>query len=681
MLTPTPTERGRIWLLEDSALEAEMARRALATSQDVELFIDGSVVLERSATGTVPDVIVLDWHLPGISGVEVCRHLRAQNDPMSLPILMLTGAGRKPEILEALAAGANDYVTKPYDVAELVARVGTLVRASRVHRAQQSRARQLALSADIGAALTKSKNLDDIARRCANAIRTHLDATAVEVWAVRDRTLALVLSTNPSEKATPETIIRQVADTRLAHLAEDASGAALSGRHTPAGGFAALPLVVQEEVLGVIAICTPRPIADSDEVLRAVADLVALGIARARTEEERLVLLDRERATRADAEAANRSKDEFLAMVSHELRTPLNAITGWTTMLLSGNLPADRVERALQTIDRSARSQAQLIDDLLDISRIVSGKLRLNVGSVDVPSVAEMALESVRLGADAKGVAIDAAIASDAGRITGDVDRIQQVIWNLLTNALKFTPKGGRVLLAVTRDGDRIVILVQDSGQGIGADFLPYVFERFKQADGTTTRMKGGLGLGLAIVKHIVELHGGTIEASSEGVERGSRFQVVLPVNAETSDGPRPSLRVNADSPAIERPRELEGLRVLIVDDEPDARELLRTLLESCKVVVTTAGSAAEAFEAVRTTKLDVILSDIAMPEEDGLSLIKRVRALPREEGGRVAAVALTAYARLEDRTRALRAGFNSHVAKPVEANELLAVLSSFANR
>jgi signal transduction histidine kinase/CheY-like chemotaxis protein len=432
----------------------------------------------------------------------------------------------------------------------------------------------------------------------------------------------------------------------------------------------------------VLAFCTSQPLNDALSVLGTVADLLALGIARARVEEERVVLLDRERNTRAEAEAANRSKDEFLAMVSHELRTPLNAITGWTAMLIAGGLEPVRQKRALETIERSARSQAQLIDYLLDISRIISGKLRVNVGSVDVPSIAEMALESVRLAADSKGVTLDAHIEAAAGQLTGDADRIQQIIWNLLSNAIKFTPKGGRVQLHVTREERGIVILVEDSGQGIPSEFLPHVFERFKQVDGTTTRSKGGLGLGLAIVKHLTELHGGTIEVQSEGAGKGASFRAVLPGAAAQRDltadaGPTFSV----PRPSFERPRELEGLRVLVLDDEADARDLLKALLESCKMHVTTVSYAADAFEVVRRQDVDVVLSDIAMPIEDGLSFIKRVRALPRDEGGRVPAVALTAYARLEDRTRALRAGFNSHVAKPVEASELLAVISSLVTR
>lgn len=660
-----------------------MARRALSTHHDVEMFTDGSVVLERAAaSSSVPDVVVLDWQLPGVSGVEVCRVLRATHDAMALPILMLTVQGHKDAVLEALAAGANDYVTKPYDMAEVIARVSTLVRTSRLQRAQLRRARQLALSADIGAALTKGKNLEAVAERCAEALAKHMDAVAIEIWTKKDGALSLLTTRTCADACVPERVVHEVAHSQQPIVTDDIAGRPELHGCGRASGFAAVPLVLRDETLGVVAFCSSEPLRDALAILTTVADLLALGIARARIEEERVGLLERERNTRAEAEAANRSKDDFLAMVSHELRTPLNAITGWTSMLLSGALEPDRVKRALETIARNARSQAQLIDDLLDISRIISGKLRVNVSSVDVASVAELALESVRLAADSKGVSLEASIDARVGQLTGDADRIQQIIWNLLSNAIKFTPKGGRVALVVRRDERGITIAVEDTGQGIPPEFVPHVFERFKQVDGTVTRSKGGLGLGLAIVKHLVELHGGTIDVRSEGLGKGARFEVVLPGSgARADESVRASSTFVSLRPSFDRPREVEGLRVLVLDDEPDARDLLRTLLESCKVHVTTASNAREAFEVVKGKEVDVVLSDIAMPEEDGLSFIRRVRALSRAEGGRVPAVALTAYARLEDRTRALRAGFNSHVAKPVEASELLAVLTSLASR
>jgi signal transduction histidine kinase/DNA-binding response OmpR family regulator len=671
-------DRGRVWLLEDSALEAEMARRALAASQDVEHFTDGSVLLERAASGALPDVVVLDCQLPGIGGTEVCRVLRATNDAIALPVLMLTVEGGKTEIVDALAAGANDYVTKPYDVTELVARVGTLVRTSRLNAVQARRARQLALAADVGAILTRGGSLEDIGRRVADNLTLHMEASVVEVWmATRDgRSLLARSGATIASPVAPE-LVRAVADQKIAFSTDDAaSEPRLAGLEGRVRGFAAIPLVVRDELVGVLAVGTRHAVSDASAALATVADLLALGFARARADEERVAVLERERATRADAEAANRSKDEFLAMVSHELRTPLNAITGWAGMLLNGGLDAARTQRAIETIERNARAQAQLIDDLLDVSRIITGKLRLAVGKVDVASIADLALESVRLAADAKGVALDSHVADEVGTVSGDAERIQQVVWNLLTNAIKFTPRGGKVTLLLDRTPEALTIAVADTGQGIATDFLPYVFDRFKQADGSPTRQKGGLGLGLAIVRHIVELHGGTISVESEGEGRGATFTASFPLDAQIRAASS-AVSPRAHPTPVSAPREVEGMRILVIDDEPDARELLRTLLESCRVDVTTASSAAEGFELLQQRKHDVVLSDIAMPGEDGLSFIRRVRALPRESGGRIPALALTAYARLEDRTRALLAGFNGHVAKPVEPSELLAMLSS----
>ena len=657
-------ERGRVWVLEDSPLEAELARRALSSEQDVELFNDGSVLLERAARGAKPDVVVIDWQLPGISGVDVCRVIRTTDDAMSVPILMLTSQGRKEAIVEALAAGANDYVTKPYDVSELVARVATLVRTSHLQSAQKRRSRQLALAADVGEALTTATGIAATAHRCAEALQARLEASVVEIWTHDEGDLTLSARIAKGSDTIPTALVRAV-------------GAGAPALNEGPPGPVALPLVVHGETIGVVAVKSALPRAEASAGLGTVASLLALGFARARVEGERAQMSKRERSARAEAEAANLAKDEFLAMVSHELRTPLNAITGWTRMLLTDQIDPARAKRALDTIDRNARAQARLIDDLLDISRIVSGKLHLDIGAVDVAATAELAVESLRLAAEAKKIELTTSIDPGAGHIKGDAARLQQIVGNLLSNAIKFTSSGGHVSLDVKREGERVVVLVKDDGQGIAPDFLPYVFDRFRQADGTLTRLKGGLGLGLAIARHIVDLHGGSIEAASEGLGRGAMFRVTLPVDMQL-DAAAARLR-EARNVALERPRDIEGLRVLVVDDEPDARELMRELLESCKMIVTTAANATEAFSAIRDLKHDVVLSDLAMPGEDGLTFIARVRALPREEGGRIPAVALTGLAGAADRARVLRAGFTSHLPKPVEPNELFAVLSSVA--
>ncbi|WP_269149086.1 ATP-binding protein [Corallococcus macrosporus] len=397
---------------------------------------------------------------------------------------------------------------------------------------------------------------------------------------------------------------------------------------------------------------------------------------------ERERLLERERAARAEAEEANRLKDEFLATVSHELRTPLTAVLGWVQMLRTGTLSPEKRERALATVERNARAQGQLVEDLLDVSRIMTGKLKLEVSSVDVSQVVEAALDSLRPAAEAKGIRVQAALDS-GGTIMGDTSRLQQVVWNLLSNAVKFTPKGGRVQVLVERRNSAVEITVADTGQGISAQFLPHVFERFRQADGSTTRKAGGLGLGLSIVRHLVELHGGTVTAFSEGEGRGATFVVSLPqaVALRRELLVPPALRGPLAEQDIPCPPQLAGLRLLIVDDEEDTRELLRSITETCGGIVTTASSADEGLGKLREGTFDVLVSDVGMPREDGYRFITRVRALPPEQGGAIPAVALTAYTRMEDRTRALLAGFDTHVPKPIEPVELMAVIASMATR
>ena len=373
---------------------------------------------------------------------------------------------------------------------------------------------------------------------------------------------------------------------------------------------------------------------------------------------------------------ANRMKDEFLATVSHELRTPLNAILGWVRMLRSDALSAEKRERALETIERNATSQAQLIEDLLDVSRIISGKVRLDVATVDVAAVVENALDSVRPAASAKGVTLHQVVDPSAGPVLGDSERLQQIVWNLLANAVKFTPKNGAVRVAVNRREPFVDIVVADDGAGIESDFLPSVFDRFRQADATPAREHGGLGIGLAIVRHLVDLHGGTVRAESEGLGKGTTFTVSLPILSLRS---RTLERTTPKPTTDPRPSELSGVQILVVDDEPDARELMSELLTSREAQVLTAGTVDEAIRLVKEHRPDIVISDIGMPGEDGYALVRKLRALPASDGGKTPAVALTAYACSEDRTKALIAGFNMHVPKPVEPAELFAVLASLA--
>jgi PAS domain S-box-containing protein len=411
----------------------------------------------------------------------------------------------------------------------------------------------------------------------------------------------------------------------------------------------------------------------------AMADITE----RKRAEAERERLLARETELRARAEEASRLKDEFLATISHELRTPLTAILGWAHMLRTGQFAEGSTTKALETIERNARAQAQLIEDLLDVSRIITGKLRLDVRRVEPTSFVDSAVEALRPAAEAKGVRVQKVLDTGIVSVSGDPARLQQVVWNLLSNAVKFTPKGGRVQVRVERVNSHIEIIVSDTGVGIEPEFLPHVFDRFRQADGSTTKQYGGLGLGLSIVRHLVEMHGGTVRAESEGAGRGSTFTVMLPVTPvyqHADAGERVQVADREPLP-YECPDRLDGLRLLVVDDEADTCELLKAGLERCGADVTTAGSAAEALAELSKSQPDVLISDIGMPGEDGYELIRKVRGLPAESGGRVPAIALTAYARTEDRMQALRAGYHMHVTKPVELAELAAIVASLALR
>ena len=392
---------------------------------------------------------------------------------------------------------------------------------------------------------------------------------------------------------------------------------------------------------------------------------------------ERRARLEAETA-RAQAESANRMKDQFLSTVSHELRTPLNAMLGWATLLRGGKLDPERRAHALETIERNARVQVRLIEDLLDLGRILQGKFQLAVGPVEVVRVVEAAIDSVRPAADAKGVRLQRTLDSHA-TIVGDAERLQQIAWNLLSNAIKFTQRGGRVLVTVRRAPSYVELAVADTGEGIAPEFLPHVFEPFRQADGAISRRTGGLGLGLSIVRSLVELHGGTVSAASDGVGLGATFTVRLPM-APVRAATREVVAQASEPPAgaaFECPPALAGLRVLVVDDEKDTRELLTLVLEQCDAVVTTAAGAGEALARLESDRFDVLVSDVGMPDEDGLSMIRRIRQLPADRGGRLPALALTAYARGEDRAQALRAGFNIHLAKPVDPSELVLVIAA----
>ncbi|MGQ0697689.1 MAG: ATP-binding protein [Panacagrimonas sp.] len=396
----------------------------------------------------------------------------------------------------------------------------------------------------------------------------------------------------------------------------------------------------------------------------------------------REALLDAERSARAEAERASRMKDEFVATLSHELRTPLTPILGWVAILKRTGPPDAQTAQGLEVIERNARVQTQIIDDLLDVSRIVSGKVRLDIQPVNLAEVIDAGVATVLPAADAREIRLNTVIDSGTQSIRGDAARLQQIVWNLLSNAIKFTPRGGRVEISLTRVESRVEIAVADSGAGIAPDFLPHVFERFRQADSSTTRQYGGLGLGLAIVKQLAELHGGSVAAHSAGVGQGARFTVTLPVVAvhvpdavEPREHARPGRSGGVDDSDVS----LKGLRILVVEDDHDARALIAMVLEGRGAEVLRAASAEEALVAVRSLRPQLMVSDIGMPGVDGYELMRLVRLLPADAGGTIPAIALTAFARSEDRTRALGAGYQLHLVKPIEPPELVAAVASIA--
>jgi PAS domain S-box-containing protein len=434
--------------------------------------------------------------------------------------------------------------------------------------------------------------------------------------------------------------------------------------------YAGQPLIAQGRLLGTLSFASltrTHFTAAEVELLQSTCDQIAIAL-------ERTNLTHSLQQQAEQLRQANRIKDEFLAVLSHELRSPLNPILGWSKLLQSGGLNAQKTAQALATIERNAKLQAELIEDLLDVSRILQGKLRLNVSSVNLTTIIQLAIETVQLAAEAKSIAIEVQLDPELGQVSGDATRLQQIVWNLLSNAVKFTPMGGHVTVQLASVSNQAQITISDTGQGIPPHFVPHVFDYFRQEDGATTRKFGGLGLGLAIVRHLVELHGGTVEATSPGEGLGATFTVKLPLRSVQSN-------VSSDRPAAQNPLDLNGIRVLVIDDEADSREFVAFVLERASARVTTATTAGEGFALLTQSQPDVLLSDIGMPDMDGYMLMRQVRLLPPEQGGNVLAIALTAYAGDFNQQQALQAGFQQHLAKPIEPEALIRIIANLMNR
>jgi signal transduction histidine kinase/CheY-like chemotaxis protein len=685
--------------IEDSPLDAELLVERLRADGFVcrvrrvdsrEAFL--AAVAQRS-----PDLILSDYSLPQYDGATALED--AKRVCPSVPFVFVSGAIGEERAIETLRAGATDYVLK-----DRLERLAPAVRralreqAERVaRRAAEARLHFVArVSTELARSVDRRVILETTARLCVPT----LGSWCAVVERDGDRpAVAAVMHVDANRVAAVRAAFEVAVARRQPPALEPARTTV--HRHLDAAAFRellgnvdAVDLVPRDERIAVIVLpvgardrnsdaivigierAADRPAAEDVELAEELARRAFVALENAR-------LVDEARRERERAEQANRAKDEFLAAVSHEVRTPLNAILGWTRMLRAGHLREDRRQHALETIERNAHVQVHLIEDLLDISRIITGKLRLNVGPTDLAQVIDAALDAVRPAADAKSIRIVREFDPVGGHIIGDPERLQQVVWNLLSNAVKFTPDGGEVGIRLRRENAAVEISVRDSGKGISREFLPHVFERFRQEDGRVTRGHGGLGLGLAIVKHLVELHGGTIEAESEGVGRGATFRVRIPLGSlraapiQTVQSP-----VVAGPPTrVECPPELEGVRVLVLDDEDDARDLVKSMLEHCRAHVRGARSVNEAIGLLDAEHFDVVVSDVGMPNEDGYAFIRRVRALGTERNRSIPAVALTAYARAEDRTRAFVAGFNAHVTKPVEPTDLAIVVASLAGR
>jgi PAS domain S-box-containing protein len=599
-----------------------------------------------------PQLVLLDIQLPDISGHEVCRLLKAGDGTM--PILQISASlSSSQERVRGLESGADAYLVKPVEPEELIATIRALLRMREAEEARRETEQRYELLFESSSLPTWICDLDSFEFLAVNqAALSHYEYSREEFLAMSMKDIWPVID-----------------DPRIGDHFSEALGAlpnASESRLRKKSGTTIEVEVIWNELLF--------------QGRRAALVLANDITDRKRAEVEREQLLDKEQKAREEAEAANRAKDEFLATVSHELRAPLNAMLGWAQILRSTRVDDKTLAHAIEIIERSARTQSRLIEDLLDTARIVSGKLRLDIQPVDLTSLIENAVDVLRPASAAKQIEIQLKLNAGREVITGDPDRLQQVVWNLLSNAIKFTDKGGSAEVRLERADPHVRITVSDSGRGISPEYLPFIFDRFHQADSSSTRRSTGLGLGLSLVRHLVELHGGTVYAKSPGEGKGASFIIDLPLRAvlpQTSDGETP---VFGGVGVLGAPS-LKGVWALVVDDEADARELVATLLQQCGAVVTAVGSAREALAALAADehgrRPDVLVSDVSMPEVDGYELLRRVRELDPGMGGRIPAVALTAYGRSIDRIRALSAGFQMHMPKPVEPAELATVVAS----
>jgi signal transduction histidine kinase/DNA-binding response OmpR family regulator len=682
-------------------------------------------------------VILMDVYMPGLDGLETAELIRGRDRSRNIPIIFLTAdstGGR--HLSRGYSLGAVDYIVKPIEPDILRSKVAVFVELFKKTREVKQQAQLLEeknlelenanmarlnmlikLGQELAAEHHPTRVLETFCRSARHIVQAQ--EAAVGVIDGDPETLRYFFRCATTEDNASGDGVPQVLERALRYLVtkgrplrlNDADDLLRTNGQTSdlIHSFLGTPIWSATGVCGWIYLLNKLNADDFSEADERLAVTLATQVAiayenamlysdaqrhaselqleiteRRQAEEERAQLLIRERAARAEAEEANRTKDEFLATLSHELRTPLSAILGWSHLVRTGKLDEPQMTRAFETIERNARSQSQLIDDLLDVSRIITGKLQIEPRPIDLCSVIEAASDAVRPAIESKEIRFETMLDPKACFVRGDANRLQQIFWNLLSNAIKFTPSGGLVRVDVKRDEPQVRVAVSDTGIGITQEFLPYIFDRFRQADGSTTRVHGGLGLGLSIVKHLVELHDGSIEVLSQGKDQGATFTVSLGLApAESSDlieEPVPT-ELEGNGLSAGYSKLLEGLRILVVDNEADSRDLVAAVLTRCGSKVLCCESTAEALKAFRDWKPDLLVSDIGMPTEDGYDLIKKLRKLRLKRAKEIPAVALTAYATDDDRQRTLSAGFQMHVTKPIEPEALVRSIAGAAGR
>jgi signal transduction histidine kinase/ActR/RegA family two-component response regulator len=680
-------------LLVDDRPEKVLAIEAVLSSlgENIVCASSGREAL-RHILNTEFAVILLDVNMPGMDGFETATLIRQRRSTQHVPIIFITVIGDEMQVVRGYSLGAVDYIMTPFVPEVLLSKVGVFVDLYRKTHQVKLQAESLARRASqlqklaqasviINSALSLERMLHTITQTAGDVIQSH---QAITLFidprpGRRTRTQAFTAFSDryanwrdkplQLDALAHSQVLRNHSATRMTEeqVTQHPDWAIVQNLQVPPilGGMLAAPLTGRDgSRLGVIYLADGRngPFTADDEMIAVqLAQMASIAIENAMLAEER---------------EANRLKEEFLSTLSHELRTPLNAILGWTQLL---RLQAVNGELAhgVEVIERNARAQARLIEDLLDVSRIATQKLRLNLQAVPLDKLIAEVCDSHRPAAEAKHIEWRVKVPSSCVNMNADPDRLRQVLTNLISNAIKFTPDKGQIDVSVECAAQQVRVSVTDTGCGIDRAFLPYVFERFRQADSSSTRRQGGLGIGLAIVRHIVELHGGSVRADSPGVGMGSVFAITLPLNEAETGNP---VADDRPDPAAE-PANIDGVRVLVLDDQADAREMLKRVLQNANADVTTAGTATEALDLVPLIRPDVIVSDIAMPDQDGYAFIRQLRSTPVGEGGQTPSIALTAYAREEDRQLAARAGFQAHVAKPVEPHVIIAAIARLAPR